>query len=136
MGKPRFLATGCGILLTAALLHSEQITAESNVFSFPAMVPVTMHRVAAERPYFRHTGVSPFARTVRFSWSLPVSAKKVSGTIVVYSLMGRVVARIPVTGAKGTAEWNLRSTSTRSGIYLAQIRVAEQTKNLKLMLWN
>ncbi|MBN1757233.1 MAG: T9SS type A sorting domain-containing protein [Chitinispirillaceae bacterium] len=136
MGKVRYAVLGGGILLAVAMLHSEEITAESNVFSFPEMVPVKMQHSAIAAPFFRNTALNPFARSVTFSWSLPVTPGKERGAIVIYSLLGRVVARIPVDKAAGSAHWDFRSSFSRSGIYLARLQLGGQVRNLKLMLWN
>ena len=136
MGKLRHAALGGILLLAVTLPHSEQITAESNTFTFPAMIPVTVVRSVVANPYFRHTALTPFSRTVSFSWSLPGVAEKQTGVITVYSLLGRVVARIPVARSTGTAQWNFQTSQCRSGIYLARISLSGQTRNLKLMLWN
>ena len=115
-------------------LSAEQLFAESNSFSFPVISSVTTPKIHKKPTFFRQTGIQPNSRTLSFSWSIPTATAKQKGVITVYSLLGRIVTRIPIDGNSGTATWHL--SGCRSGIYIARLTLNSTIHNLKLMLWN
>jgi hypothetical protein len=117
-------------------LSAEKISMASNPFTFPEITRVSVAQQQKPVTFFRHSGLNPFSQSVTFNWSLPNAADKSMGTIVVYSLLGRVIKTLPVSGNTGTATWNFTTSQSRSGLYIVRIRYGNQIRNLKLMMWN
>jgi hypothetical protein len=132
--------TGTAILACciaiAGAAFAETISVGSNVFSFPAISAVKTIKVEKRHSFFSHSGLQPLSRSITFSWSLPAVTSKQTGVITMYTLLGRVVTRIPVNKSSGTATWQLSPSQSKSGVYIARIRIGKQTRNLRLMLWN
>jgi hypothetical protein len=122
-------------ITAAVIVNGETITAKSNVFSFPSITRVATNPSANHYSWFRQSGFQRGNRSVTFSWMLPGTNDR-AGSITIYSLLGKVVATIPVTQSSGTATWNLPRSQSRSGIYIARLSSGDHIKNLKLMLWN
>lgn len=122
-------------LLAASLLYGEVTFAASNVFSFPAMTSVRTTHQAQAPAFFTSSGLNPVTRNVAFSWNFPAKAKDLSGSITLFSLQGKVVARIPVNNHSGSTLWVPPASFCRNGIYIARIKYGVENRNLKLMLW-
>lgn len=133
----RAVTAACVIcIFTAGSIIAETIAVGSNVFSFPVISAVKNIKVHQKPSYFRQSGLQPLSRSVTFSWSLPAVSSQQSGVITLYSLLGRIVTRIPVNMSSGTATWQLSPSQCRSGVYIARISIGKQARNLRLMLWN
>lgn len=132
----RVVAGGCLVLVALTTVYSEEIKAESNTFTFPPITAVSAKSVLPQASFFRHTGGRPLSRSITFSWSFPGSVSEKTGTITVYSLLGRVVAQLPVQKNSGTATWHVAPTLSRNGLFIARMSYGTTVKNLKLMLWN
>jgi hypothetical protein len=127
----------CTIVAVSLLYGIDPIFSGSNVFTFPTMTGIkTQHVTAQQPPFFRSSTVRPNSKVVTFSWYFPAPATKNPGTITVYSLLGRVVAKMPVQTHSGTVTWNLAASPCKSGVYIVRINYGVNRQNLKLMLWN
>ena len=120
----------------ATVGFGEMLKAESNTFTFPEITAVRSINIAPQQSWFKHTGLRPLSRQITFSWSFPGASNEKSGLITVYSLLGQVVAKIPVRKNVGTATWQFSPGQCKSGLFIARITFSGQSRNLKLMLWN
>ncbi|MBN1308094.1 MAG: T9SS type A sorting domain-containing protein [Chitinispirillaceae bacterium] len=133
-GKLKTVSLWCFAVVWASF--GEVIQAESDVFTFPPITGIVAKNTPPQRSFFRHSGLRPYSRAITFSWAFPGSPAENNGTIAVYSLLGKVVAKIPVRGKTGTATWRLASAQCGNGIFIARIVYGDTARNLKLMLWN
>jgi len=118
-------------------LHSETIFAGSNVFSFPVMTSVKTVPFSPKPATFTLQGLNRFSRSATFAWSFPSQrASEKQGYIMIYSLLGKVVAKIPINQNSGTTQWNFSKALSNNGLYIARINYGTSVKNLKLMMWN
>jgi hypothetical protein len=133
-GKWRAALLCCSLGISIG--YGEVVTAESNVFTFPAItIGVVAKNILPPQNYFKHSMIRPSDRSITFSWAFPGSANEKPGAITVYSLLGKVVAKIPVRQKIGSAAWQLTPSSCKNGLFIARISYNENVKNLKLMLW-
>lgn len=132
----RAVAGGCLVLAALTTAYSEEIKAESNTFTFPPITAVSTKSVLPQSSFFRHTGGRALSRSITFSWSLPGNVSEKAGTITVYSLLGRVVTKLPVQKNTGIATWNVDPKLSKNGLFIARMSYGSTVKNLKLMLWN
>ncbi|MBN1578086.1 MAG: T9SS type A sorting domain-containing protein [Chitinispirillaceae bacterium] len=133
-GRLKTASLCCIAALSASF--GELLQAESNAFSFPPITGVTVKNVPPRQIFFKHSGLHPNSRAITFSWAFPGSPGEKTGTITIYSLLGKVVAKIPVRKKTGTATWQLASTQCRNGLFIAHLSYNGNVRNLKMMLWN
>lgn len=124
----------CGVAATAGF--GEILKAESNTFTFPEITAISAKKITPQQSWFKHTGLRPMSRSITFSWAFPGSFKEKSGVIIVYSLLGKAVAEIPIYKNTGTATWRFSAGQSGNGLFIARITFGGQSRNLKLMLWN
>lgn len=124
------------LLLTASYLYGETVFAGSNLFTFPAMTAIKTQPFTPQPITFSAQQRNRFTNSVTFNWNIPSRSLEKQGMITIYSLLGQVVAHIPVTNHNGSALWDLSNKQTGNGLYLARISYGRTTRNLKLMLWN
>ncbi|MCX7726413.1 MAG: T9SS type A sorting domain-containing protein [Chitinispirillaceae bacterium] len=114
---------------------AELITAESNSFTFPPITPVQTKKYSKQVGYFKVTS-SVCGGNINFSWFVPEnSTKEKEGIIIIYSLLGKVVKKIPIYKNKGIVEWNQKNEIYRNGMYIVNFKYENFNRNLKLMLW-
>lgn len=118
-------------------LHGETVFAGSNTFQFPVMTGVKTAPFSAKPATFTLQGLNRFSRSATFTWSFPSSrASEKQGNITVYTLLGKVVTRIPIYQHAGTTQWNYSKRLSNNGLYIARITYGATSKNLKMMMWN
>ena len=133
-GRVKAISLWCIVSLSSSF--GEVLIAESNVFTFPPITSVSVKNVPPQRNVFKHSGLHPNSRAITFSWAFPGSSAEKTGTITIYSLLGKTVAKISVRKNIGTAPWQLASAQCRNGLFIVRIVYGDNIRNLKLMLWN
>lgn len=117
-------------------VFADVITEESNTFTFPPITAVNTKKYSKQMGYFKASSINLRGGNIAFSWYVPESfVEENEGEIIIYSLLGRVVKKIPIYRSKGTVEWNLKDTGYRNGMYIVNFRYEDFNRNLKLMLW-
>jgi len=124
------------LFLGIVTLYGETVIAGSNIFTFPEMTGIKTIPYAPKPSLFTVQRTGHFSRAVTFSWSFPSKAANREGVITIYSLLGKVVTRIPVQTSSGSTRWDFSRSFNNSGLYIARISYGAESKNLKLMLWN
>jgi hypothetical protein len=132
----RAIAGACMVMAAVSAGFSEELTVESNTFTFPEMTAVRVRNITPQENFFRYSSPRQMSRSITFSWAFPGSLSAKTGTITIYSLLGRVVAKLPVQKNTGNATWQFSQGLSRNGLFIARISYGENTRNLKLMLWN
>ena len=109
-GKWRAALACC--LIGVSINYGELVTSESNVFTFPPITRVVVKNILPQQSYFKHSTLRPNSRTVTFTWSFPEALSEKNGVITIYSLLGKVLAKIPVQQKAGSAIWRLKNGTT------------------------
>ncbi len=123
------------IFSIVAASFGEVLKVESNTFTFPEVSAVSAKKALPGSSWFKYNGINPLSRSITFSWNFSECLNNKAGAITIYSLLGMVVARIPVNKKTGTATWKFDAGQCKNGLFIAQICFGGHTKNLKLMLW-
>jgi hypothetical protein len=132
--KRRVLIGMTWMLVTMSLSFGEPITATSNAFSFPAFSGIRDPQSSSRPSYFRFSGTSLKSHSTVFAWALPVQLKNQSGTISVYSLLGRSIKTFHLTSQSGSMVWKMTPAEGIAGIYLVRFAFGPYSHNLKLIV--
>ena len=120
------------LFLVAIGSQAETDSASSSPFSFPSFTGIRQSDRAGQLSYFKFTGYATRSGLITFKWSFPSQAKKMEGTITVYSLRGQTVKVFQVASQEGMVQWNA-SKETATGLYLARIEYGTLKQNLRLI---
>ena len=128
-----FLAAG--VFLSMSFVSAETITASSDVFTFPPFSGVKNGLIGSHSMYFRCSGVSPIANAVTFAWSVPSQIKTESGTITVYSLVGKAIKTFRPNSRTGSVMWKRGPGEGRAaGMYIVSFSFGSVKQHLKLII--
>jgi FlaG/FlaF family flagellin (archaellin) len=130
--KTKIFMGSVGLLLATTIAMSEQVTATSETFSFPSVTGVGHYVQQANMPYFKF---APVGRTAAISWSVPANVEAKSGSLRIYSLLGKEVASYNLTSKTGSINWNTAKSKVPTGVYIARLAYGSFKSNLKLVFY-
>jgi hypothetical protein len=129
----RWVGGAFALGLWALSVKADIVSASSSPFTFPAVTAVKQGMVVSHPSYFKFLQNPTGARTLTFSWSLPVQSKTQRGAITIYSLRGQAIKIFPVLSPSGMVRWNAAKEGA-AGIYIARLVYGSVQQHLRLML--
>jgi hypothetical protein len=132
--KRKALLGSAGLLLALFLAYGETITATSNAFTFPPMTGIKSGNHPAIAGHFGFSGFSQKSGLVTLAWSMPTELKGASGSITIYSLLGRAIKTFPISTPSGVVTWKAARNDGPAGIFFARFAYGTSKQNLKLIL--
>jgi hypothetical protein len=115
--------------------QTQTVSAVSNTFTFPPITAIKAHGNKVNGLSFFTCSSHPSRSTgVQFAWNFSTQSQVKNGSIVIYSPLGRTIAKIPVSATTGMVVWNDKREHG-TGVYIAKISCgAAGSRNLKFLL--
>lgn len=135
MRKNYLINGGAAILLFLSIAIGEVVTASSDPFTFPTFPGVKYPaQLTASGLYLKFQGTSAATHSISLSWSVPASLNAKNGNITLYTLQGKSVASVIISGHRGLVTMNIPGKQGVNGVLLAKLVYGSKTLHSKLVV--